>query len=58
MKMWDRGTRPEGPARAHPERGPDLAEAHHRLTHPSEMGALFRAMALTGAGWPDPAAFG
>lgn len=45
-------------ARAHPDRGPDLAEAHHRLTHPSEMGALFRALALTGAGWPDPAAFG
>lgn len=45
-------------ARAHPERGTDLAEAHRRLTHPSEMGALFKALALTGAGWPAPAAMG
>ena len=45
-------------ARAHPDRGPELAEAHRRLTHPSEMGALFRAMALTGTGWPVPAAMG
>ena len=45
-------------ARAHPDRGADLAEAHRRLTHPSEMGALFRAMALTGKGWPAPAAMG
>jgi NADH dehydrogenase [ubiquinone] 1 alpha subcomplex assembly factor 7 len=45
-------------ARAHPDRGGDLAEAHRRLTHPSEMGALFRAMALIGKGWPAPAAMG
>jgi len=45
-------------ARAHPERGEELAEAHRRLTHPQEMGALFRAMALTGKGWPTPAAMG
>lgn len=45
-------------ARAHPERGADLAEAHRRLTHPSEMGALFKALALTGKGWPVPAAMG
>lgn len=43
-------------ARAHPDRGGELAEAHRRLTHPTEMGALFRAMALTGKGWPQPAA--
>lgn len=45
-------------ARAHPERGPELAETHRRLTHPSEMGALFQAMAFTGGDWPVPAAFG
>lgn len=45
-------------ARAHPERGAELAEAHRRLTHPTEMGSLFRAMALTGQGWPVPAAMG
>ncbi len=45
-------------ARAQPDRGGDLAEAHRRLTHPSEMGALFRAMALIGKGWPAPAAMG
>jgi SAM-dependent MidA family methyltransferase len=45
-------------ARAHPDRGSELAEAHRRLTHPAEMGALFRAMALTGKGWPTPAAMG
>lgn len=44
-------------ARTHPERGHDLAEAHRRLTHPTEMGSLFRAMALTGRDWPIPAAF-
>ena len=45
-------------ARLHPERGSALAEAHRRLTHPQEMGALFRAMALTAKGWPTPAAMG
>jgi NADH dehydrogenase [ubiquinone] 1 alpha subcomplex assembly factor 7 len=42
---------------AHPERAEEIAAAHHRLTHPEEMGALFRAMALVSAGWPDPAGF-
>ena len=45
-------------ARAHPDLGPDLAEAHRRLTHPAEMGALFRVLGLTGQGWPQPAAMG
>lgn len=45
-------------ARAHPERGAELAEAHRRLTHPTEMGALFQAMALVGKDWPNPAALG
>lgn len=45
-------------ARAHPDRGPDLADAHRRLTHPAEMGALFRVLGLTGQGWPQPAAMG
>lgn len=45
-------------ARAHPDRGEELAEAHRRLTHPTEMGSLFQAMALVGKDWPDPAALG
>ena len=45
-------------ARALPERGAELAEAHRRLTHPTEMGSLFQALALIGRDWPDPAAMG
>jgi SAM-dependent MidA family methyltransferase len=44
-------------ARANPEQGEKLAEAHRRLTSPAEMGSLFRAMAIVPAGWPDPAGF-
>jgi SAM-dependent MidA family methyltransferase len=44
-------------ARVHPERGGEIAEAHRRLTHPSEMGSLFRAMAIVAPGWPRPAGF-
>jgi SAM-dependent MidA family methyltransferase len=45
-------------ARVHPDRGEELAEAHRRLTHPTEMGSLFQVMALVGKDWPDPAAMG
>lgn len=44
-------------ARAQPGRGEDIAEAHRRLTHPSEMGTLFRVMGLTAPRWPEPAGF-
>jgi NADH dehydrogenase [ubiquinone] 1 alpha subcomplex assembly factor 7 len=41
-------------ARAAPERAEDVAAAHRRLTHPDEMGSLFKALALTGPGAPPP----
>jgi NADH dehydrogenase [ubiquinone] 1 alpha subcomplex assembly factor 7 len=44
-------------ARAHPGRGADIAEAHRRLTHPTEMGSLFRVLAIVSPDWPQPAAF-
>lgn len=44
-------------ARANPEQGDVLAGAHHRLTSPSEMGSLFRAMAFVAPDWPPPAGF-
>lgn len=44
-------------ARAQVGRGEEIFEAHRRLTHPAEMGMLFRAMALTAPGWPEPAGF-
>lgn len=44
-------------ARARPDRGHEIAEAHRRLTHPTEMGSLFRVMAILAPGWPDPAGF-
>lgn len=44
-------------ARATPEAAADIAAAHRRLTDPAEMGTLFRAMAVTGGGWPAPAGF-
>ena len=44
-------------ARANPDQGAALAEAHRRLTSPAEMGSLFRAMAFVAPGWPDPAGF-
>ncbi len=44
-------------AKAQPDRGAEIAAAHHRLTHPQEMGTLFRAMALTAPDWPEPEGF-
>ncbi len=40
-----------------PDAADAVAVAHHRLTDPGAMGVLFRAMALTGNGWPMPAGF-
>ena len=45
-------------ARANPEQGETLAEAHRRLTSPAEMGSLFRVMALVAPDWPESAGFG
>ncbi|MEP6784675.1 MAG: SAM-dependent methyltransferase [Sphingomonadales bacterium] len=44
-------------ARTTPQRAEDFTDAHQRLTSPDEMGTLFRAMALTGSGWPTPGGF-
>ena len=49
--------RAEALARASPERGADIAAAHHRLTHADQMGALFKVLALAGPDWPDGAGF-
>ena len=43
--------------RRSPDRADEVAAAHQRLTAPDAMGTLFRAMALTGGGWPEPAGF-
>ena len=44
-------------AKSSPERTDEIAAAHFRLTSEEAMGTLFRAMALTGGGWPAPAGF-
>ena len=44
-------------ARRTPDRADEIAAAHHRLTSLDAMGTLFRAMALTGGGWREPAGF-
>jgi SAM-dependent MidA family methyltransferase len=44
-------------ARATPHRTDEISADHARLTAPDAMGTLFRAMALTGGGWPVPAGF-
>ncbi len=45
-------------ARATPERMEEVVAAQRRLTHPDEMGSLFKALALTGPGAPPPPGFG
>ena len=40
------------PGRAH-----EIGEAYRRLTHPDEMGELFKVMAVTAKGWPEPGGF-
>ena len=44
-------------ARRAPDRAEDIAGQHARLIGARGMGTLFRAMALTAPGWPDPAGF-
>ncbi len=41
-------------ARAAPDRGAEIEAARARLTEPAQMGTLFKALALTAAGWPIP----
>lgn len=50
-------TRAAALAHGAPHRAEDITLAHQRLTAPDAMGTLFRAMALTGGGWPQPAGF-
>lgn len=48
-------TRAAALAKTSPDRVDEIAAAHARLTAPDAMGTLFRAMALTDGGWPEPA---
>jgi len=41
--------------RRNPDRAEDLYRANRRLTHPDEMGLLFKVMAIVEASWPEPA---
>jgi len=43
--------------RSAPDRHDDVTASHARLTDAAAMGTLFRAMALTGRDWPEPAGF-
>ena len=42
---------------AAPERRSEIATALARLTAPDQMGTLFKALAVTAPGWPEPAGF-
>lgn len=44
-------------ARAAPARADEIAAARLRLTAPEAMGRLFKILALTAPGWPEPAGF-
>ena len=44
-------------ARNAPRRAEEIGEAYRRLTHPDEMGELFKVMAVTGRRWPGPGGF-
>ena len=44
-------------AKAAPDRTEEIAEARDRLAAPERMGRLFKAMALVGPAWPEPAGF-
>jgi SAM-dependent MidA family methyltransferase len=50
-------TRAAALARSAPDRADEIGAAHARLTGEDAMGTLFRAMALTGGNWPEPAGF-
>jgi NADH dehydrogenase [ubiquinone] 1 alpha subcomplex assembly factor 7 len=40
------------------DRAAEVAAAHRRLTHPKEMGDLFKVIAVHGDGDPPPPGFG
>ena len=44
-------------ARAQPARTDEIAAARMRLVNREGMGSLFRALAITAPGWPEPAGF-
>jgi len=43
--------------RAAPERAEEIEAARERLTGPDQMGRLFKVLAMTAKGWPEPAGF-
>ncbi|MBO9715083.1 SAM-dependent methyltransferase [Sphingomonas sp.] len=49
--------RAETLARAHPERAEGIAVDRARLVEEEMMGSLFKAIALTAPGWPEPEGF-
>jgi NADH dehydrogenase [ubiquinone] 1 alpha subcomplex assembly factor 7 len=51
------GTRAVSLIKSQPHRGAEIEAARTRLTHPNAMGALFKVMAFTGAGWGQPVGF-
>ncbi|MGB0853552.1 MAG: class I SAM-dependent methyltransferase [Pikeienuella sp.] len=51
------GARAQGLLRAHPDQAQKIADALHRLTDASQMGTLFKAMALFPKGAPPPPGF-
>jgi NADH dehydrogenase [ubiquinone] 1 alpha subcomplex assembly factor 7 len=44
-------------ARAAPARTEEIEAARHRLSAPSQMGRLFKILAFSAPGWPEPAGF-
>ena len=51
------GARTMALAKAAPDRRDELVAARQRLTDRSDMGGIFKVMALIAPDWPDPAAF-
>ncbi len=51
------GARAQALIRTEPQRQQEVEAALHRLTHVDEMGRLFRVMAATPLGWPEPEGF-
>ena len=44
-------------AKSSPAKAAEIEAAKARLTEPEQMGELFKMMAFTGQGWPEPAGF-
>jgi len=51
------GIRAAALTRTAPSRSAEIETARLRLTSPDQMGALFKALAVTSRGWPAPAGF-